>query len=376
MERKKIEKGDIEAIISGSRDIRDYMEIDPLQGIVSYLGVHTASNPDYLIRAIYEMYEANLNRKLAVKATVQLFRSVGLGSVGLKNYLKKLDMNLSPAEFLMLVFQLQHQQGWGAPFELVSQSEKKVVLRTRQTFESEVMKDWKMPVCGIHRGWIEGVLAAATGKNWFCIETKCHANGDDCCEFVADQTEASWKWKAQAIVRGDSAITEYIEHKPIEGKVRLIDDPVVIMPRFIFTSMTNSLIKTMGEMSAGGVNYRAYMDMGKENVEHYKKMGITDPNTLADMAFTFFSQMGWFRIVSMTWNEAEKTKTITLEHTVESESFGNAGKKVCYGTAGLLAGIVEGAFGIKVRGREIACRSKGDPNCIFEIKNRDNGSGS
>lgn len=69
------------------------------------------------------------------------------------------------------------------------------------------------------------------------------------------------------------------------------------------------------------------MDMGKENVKHYKEMGITDPNTLADMAFTFFSQMGWFRIVSMTWNEAEKTKTIVLEHTVESESFGNIGKR-------------------------------------------------
>ncbi len=376
MERKKIEKADFEAIISGTKDIRDYMEIDPLAGVVSYLGVHTASNPDYLVRAIYEMYEANLNRKLAVKATVQLFRSVGLGSVGLNNFLKKLDMNLSPAEFLMLVFRLQHQQGWGAPFELVSQSEKKVILRTKQTFESQVMKDWKMPVCGIHRGWIEGVLTAVTGKNWFCIETKCQANGDDCCEFVADQTEASWKWKAQAIVRGDSAITEYIEHKPIEGKIKLIDDPVVMMPRFIFTSMTNSLIRTMGEMPAGGVNYRAYMDMGKENVEHYKKMGITDPNTLADMAFTFYSQMGWFRIISMTWNEAEKTKTITLEHTVESESFGNAGKKVCYCTAGLLTGIVEGAFGIKVRGREIACRSKGDPNCVFEIKNRDDGNGS
>ncbi|NYT16724.1 MAG: 4-vinyl reductase [Methanomicrobiales archaeon] len=376
MERKKIEKEDFEAIISGTKDIRDFMEIDPLQGMVSYLGVHTASNPDYLVRAIYEMYEANLNRKLAVKATVQLFRSVGLGSGGLNNFLQKLGLNLSPAEFLMLVFQLQNQQGWGAPFELVEQSDKKVILRNKQTFESQVMKDWKMPVCGIHRGWIEGVLTAVTGKNWFCIETKCHANGDDCCEFVADQTEASWKWKAQAIVKGDSAITEYIEHKPIEGKIKLIDDPVVMMPRFIFTSMTTSLIKTMGEMSAGGVNYRAYMDMGKENVEHYKKMGITDPNTLANMAFTFYSQMGWFRIISMTWNEAEKTKTITLEHTVESESFGNTGKKVCFCTAGLLTGIVEGAFGIKVRGREIACRSKGDPNCVFEIKNRDDGNGS
>lgn len=371
MEKKKtIGREDFEALLKGEKDITPYIDLDPAAGTYSVFGVRTASNPNYLIKAIYEMYEANLDRKLAVQEVRKLFRSVGMGSVGFQNLLKKLGMDLKPAEFLMLVFKLQHQQGWGAPFELVEQSDKKILLRTRQTFESQVMKDWKMPVCGIHRGWIEGVLFAITGKNWFCLETRCHANGDDCCEFVADQTESSWKWKAVAIVKGDSAITEYIEHKPLEGRIKLIDDPVVMMPRFIFTSMMGSLKKTMGEIPAGGVNYRAYMDMGKENVEHYKEMGITTPNILADMAFAFYSQMGWFRIIKMEWNEAAKTKTITLEHTVESEAFGTTGKNVCFCTAGLLAGIVEGAFGIKVQGREIKCRSKGDEHCIFSITNK------
>ena len=78
-------------------------------------------------------------------------------------------------------------------------------------------------------------------------------------------------------------------------------------------------------MPAGGVNYRAYMDMGRENVEHYKKMGIAKPNLLSDMAFAFYSQMGWFKIIRMEWNEAKERKTITLEHTVESEAFGTYG---------------------------------------------------
>jgi len=370
MDRKKISKEDFESIIADKKNVQEYLETDPERGETFCFGVRTASNPDYLTRAMYEMYETSLSRKLAIQAVRTLYRSVGLGSVGLNNYLKNLGIHLSPAEFLLLVFKLQHQQGWGAPFELIEQNEKRIILQTSKTFESQVMKEWKMPVCGIHRGWIEGVLTAVTGKNWFCLETKCYAQGDDCCQFVADQTESSWKWKAQAIVKGDSAITEYIDHKPLEGKIKLIDDPVVMMPRFIFSSMTSSLSKIMGEVPAGGVNYRAYMDMGKENVEHYKKMGVTNPNTLSDMAFAFYSQMGWFRIVKMDWNESEKTKTITLEHTVESESMGNTGKSVCYCTAGLLAGIIEGAFGIKVRGREIKCRSKGDEHCVFEIRNR------
>jgi predicted hydrocarbon binding protein len=112
------------------------------------------------------------------------------------------------------------------------------------------------------------------------------------------------------------------------------------------------------------------MEVGIENVGHYKQMGITNPNTLADMAFTFYSQMGWFRIVKMEWNEAAKTKTITLDYTAESEAFGKTGKNVCFCTAGLLAGIVEGSFGIKVQGKEIKCRSKGDEHCVFTITNK------
>ena len=370
MEKKKIGREDFEKFIKGETDIRPYIELDPLAGHYAVFGVRTASNPSYLIKAIYDMYEANLSKPLAVKSVQHLFRSVGLGSVGLNNLLKKLGMDLTPSGFLMLVFQLQHQQGWGAPFELVEQSEKRIVLRTKHTFESEVLKDWKMPVCGIHRGWIEGVLIAVTGKNWFCLERKCFANGDDCCEFVADQVESSWKFKAQAIAKGESSITEFIEHRPLEGTIKLIDDPVVMMPRFIFTSMMNSLKKTMGEAPASGVNYRAYLEMGKENVEHYKTMGITNPQTLSDMAFAFYSGMGWFKIVKMEWDEATKTKTITLDHTVESESFGSTGKMVCFCTAGLLAGIVEAAFGIKVQGREIKCRSKGDEHCVFTITNK------
>jgi len=366
----KIGREDFEALIKGEKTITPYIEIDPLAGSYSVFGVKTASNPNYLVKAIYEMYEANLDKKLAVQAVRKLFNSVGKGSVGLNNLLKKLGIDLTHAEFLMLVFKLQHQQGWGAPFELIESAETRIVLRTKHTFESEVLKEWKMPVCGIHRGWIEGVLIAVTGKNWFCSETKCHANGDEFCEFVADQREASWKLKAEAIVKGDSDITEYFEHKPLQGRIRLIDDPVVIMPRFIFTSMMNSLKKTMGEMPAGGVNYRAYMDMGRETVEHFKKMGITTPNLLSDMAFSFFSQMGWFTILRMEWSEVKKEKTIVLEHTIESEAFGNTGKSVCYCTSGLLAGIVEGSFGIKVQGREVMCRSKGDEHCVFTITNK------
>ena len=64
-------------------------------------------------------------------------------------------------------------------------------------------------------------MMAVTGKNWYCLERKCVANGDDCCEFVIDQVDPSWKFKAQSVVKGDSAITEFIDHRPVEGTIKL-----------------------------------------------------------------------------------------------------------------------------------------------------------
>jgi len=106
----KIGREDFEALMEGEKTLAPYIELDPLAGSYSVFGVRTASNPNYLVKSIYEMYEANLNRKLAVKAVRKLFRSVGMGSIGLNNLLKKQGMDLKPAEFPMLFFTFQHRR--------------------------------------------------------------------------------------------------------------------------------------------------------------------------------------------------------------------------------------------------------------------------
>ena len=96
----KIGREDFEAFIKGEKSIAPYIEMDPLAGSYSVFGVKTASNPNYLVKAIYEMYEANLDKKLAVQAVRKLFHSVGKGSVGLNNLLKKVGMDLTRLNFL------------------------------------------------------------------------------------------------------------------------------------------------------------------------------------------------------------------------------------------------------------------------------------
>jgi predicted hydrocarbon binding protein len=372
---KKIERNDIEAVIKGEKDITQFLEMNPGEGIWSAFGVRTSSNPNYLLRAMYEMYERTLNRKLAVQMMRKLYRSVGLGATGLNNFLKKQGLELKPHEFLLFTFKLQHQQGWGAPLELVSRSDGKIAVRTKFTFESDVMKDWAMPVCGVHVGWMEGVLDAVTGKNWVGEETKCHAAGGDACEFVFTERAVTWNERADGIRKGERALTEFLELKPLEGKMTLIEEPVIIVPRMLFSSMMGSMSKIVGEAAAGGViNYRAYMELGTQNVAFFKKMGINDPNTLIDMALAFYGQMGWFKVVRMDWNEAKKEKIIILDNSAESEALGKKDKPVCHCTSGLLAGIVSSAFNVRVQGKEMKCKSKGDQYCEFFITNKtDNG---
>ena len=117
MERKKIDRNDIEAVIKGDINITQFLEINPGDGIMSAFGVRTSSNPNYLLRSMYEMYERSLNRKLAIQMMRKLYRSVGLGATGLNIFLIEQGLDLKPNEFLLFVFKSLHQQGWSAPLK-------------------------------------------------------------------------------------------------------------------------------------------------------------------------------------------------------------------------------------------------------------------
>ena len=110
------------------------------------------------------------------------------------------------------------------------------------------MKDWKMPVSGIQRRRIEGVLTAATGKNWFCLEQNSIVRTGTTLllNLKPISGKRAGSGRPRQLPRATCTMTEYMNHKPLKGQMKPIDDPVVIMPRFLFTSMMASLTKTMG----------------------------------------------------------------------------------------------------------------------------------
>jgi predicted hydrocarbon binding protein len=171
-----------------------------------------------------------------------------------------------------------------------------------------------------------------------------------------------------SVINGKQDVRAWFDWKPLDGRMAFIDSPNIIMPASIFMALHNSMTKIVGEAAAGGViSYRAYMDLGIENVSYLRKKGFDNPGTLVPLAVSLFSQMGWFKIEKIDRNPDTRETTIRLSQCIESEMSGTSTKPVCNCTNGLLTGIVAGAHGIKARGKETACLSKGDHFCEFVI---------
>lgn len=171
-----------------------------------------------------------------------------------------------------------------------------------------------------------------------------------------------------SVIDGKQDVLAWFDWKPLDGRMAFIDSPNIIVPASMFMALHTSMSRIVGEAAAGGViSYRAYMDLGIGNVAYLQKKGFTDPVTLVPLAVSLFSQMGWFKIDTIDRNPVTGETTIRLSQCIESETFGACGRTVCNCTTGLLTGIVAGAHGVKARGRETSCLSKGDPYCEFVI---------
>jgi len=123
------------------------MKINPLQVIFHCLAFTPRVIRTNFVKTTYEMYVMNLKMEFAVKATKQLFQSVGLVSgstISWVNLNESLTGRTSDAGPQTLV-----SAGLGDPCKIAT-SVTKICNKNSTTFESEVTKDWKMPVSGIH----------------------------------------------------------------------------------------------------------------------------------------------------------------------------------------------------------------------------------
>ncbi len=58
---------------------------------------------------------------------------------------------------------------------------------------------------------------------------------------------------------------------------------------------------------------------------------------------------------------------VILSNSQEAQWLGRSDKPVCHFYAGIVAGYAGTISGEDLQAREVACRARGDPNCVFEL---------
>ena len=97
-------------------------------------------------------------------------------------------------------------------------------------------------------------------------------------------------------------------------------------------------------------------------------MAIHRPKTREGLneALKIYVATGWGKTELLDVNLARNHARIRMEEAFESTGL-DTGKVECYFIAGHLAGMMSAYFGTEVKTVETKCRSKGDPDCEFQI---------
>ncbi len=98
------------------------------------------------------------------------------------------DWGLNDQKFIEAVQNFYSELGWGR-FEVKEDNGKGLVVRVENSFIALGYGDSEVAVCHFLRGYNAGLAEVLKGKDIDAEETKCIAKGDDCCEFVMNQTD-------------------------------------------------------------------------------------------------------------------------------------------------------------------------------------------
>ncbi|OYT53150.1 MAG: hypothetical protein B6U72_06805 [Candidatus Altiarchaeales archaeon ex4484_2] len=117
--------------------------------------------------------------RLGIQATEEALSKFEEGMI-------KVARTVSKKRLILKLLSQIPRRGFGIP-ELVEFDEEKfyVKLRVRNAMETVGYRDSEMPVCSLLAGVIAGGSGLVFNKEMDCIETRCEAMGDPCCEFKA-----------------------------------------------------------------------------------------------------------------------------------------------------------------------------------------------
>ncbi|WXG44058.1 MAG: V4R domain-containing protein [Promethearchaeati archaeon SRVP18_Atabeyarchaeia-1] len=357
----------------------------PIDGkiIEKMTGFHVITYPSLFVLGIWSALYEILGKRLAPKIITSFHRDTGrtIVQVGRRNF------GLKDQFAFEFYFWLISAIGWGEIKGFKFDPEKIEgfwQLEYKGSLPKNAPKD-----ATFHDNFKGEIIAA--GDEAFHVplevrETKCMAKGDPFCEFTWKKADAAENVTepVRAMVLEESAkpttptpgeaqtlkndFKEALKNTNMldEGKLTYhdINGEVQVATKDVqsIVGLTYRASDMLGEGTVRAVFVRTGSLFAAEDVKRYKSTG----KQLVEEYMKYMAITGWgmFNVTDLGENGGE----VTCERSAFAEEYPRGNKAVCYFVVGILAALMERAFGQRYMVKETDCIAKGSPKCRFEIR--------
>jgi predicted hydrocarbon binding protein len=163
-----------------------------------------------------------------------------------------------------------------------------------------------------------------------------------------------------------------VHFKDDDGEVEYFGQQVVMLRRDAFTLIRDGLTRVAGGAAQVILDIAGHT-VGKEEGRAILAKARAPGNRLPQSLPTFIrlaveeTNMGYGKIKIEEFNTESGTVTVSLSNSFEVDPYRHALKPTCAFTLGYLKGIFSQLAGRDFEGREVDCKSKGDPFCKFQL---------
>ncbi len=124
--------------------------------------------------------------------------------------------------------------------------------------------------------------------------------------------------------------------------------------------------KELGE-KASQIIYQSGFEGGSLSSKKYREaFGFSDPQIIQFM-IEMGRQIGWGNFELERFDLSEQILIVKVYHSPYAEAYGSSSSPICHFILGVLGGMASIIFGREIQAEEIACFSKGDRFCRFQI---------
>lgn len=149
--------------------------------------------------------------------------------------------------------------------------------------------------------------------------------------------------------------------------------PMVLMPRWFFVAIQKQVARLCGDETSRQVYYHA----GYEGATLWAQTQIREAGLSGQAVMAQYlgsaGMRGWGRFTILSFETDQGRGRFRLDNSAVAIEIGPVGKTVCDHLPGSLAGAFQAILdhdgkSLKVIGREIKCKSQGNPWCEFVVE--------